>query len=120
MDALRTEPDFSALDFAQRFTATISADGRTINGRWEIANEPAQWEHDFDLVYRKITKRPEREPADEQRDGRHRAQIIETNSYMVLGTAAAQRHTVGVARLVRARRLPRVLLGVASRCAALD
>ena len=32
----RDEPDFSALDFAQRYTGTFSNDGRTITGAWEI------------------------------------------------------------------------------------
>lgn len=47
----REEPDFAALDFAQRFTGTFSGDGQTIAGRWEIAHDGATWEHDFDLTY---------------------------------------------------------------------
>ena len=47
----RDEPDFSALDFAQRFTGTFSADGKTITGRWEICHDGETWEHDFDLTY---------------------------------------------------------------------
>jgi hypothetical protein len=47
----RDEPDFSALDFSQRFTGTFSADGNTIAGRWEICHAGATWEHDFDLTY---------------------------------------------------------------------
>jgi hypothetical protein len=47
----RDEPDFSALDFAQRFTGTFSADGTTITGRWEICHDGETWEHDFDLTY---------------------------------------------------------------------
>ena len=39
--------------FAQRFTATISDDGTTIAGRWEIAQDGLTWETDFDLTYRK-------------------------------------------------------------------
>ena len=34
----RDEPDFSPLDFAQRYTGISSDDGKT-------------WEHDFDLTY---------------------------------------------------------------------
>ena len=34
----RDEPDFSPLDFSQRFTGTFSADGTTIAGRWEICH----------------------------------------------------------------------------------
>jgi hypothetical protein len=47
----RDEPDFSPLDFSQRFTGTFSADGKTIVGRWEICHDGTTWEHDFDLTY---------------------------------------------------------------------
>jgi hypothetical protein len=47
----RDEPDFSPLDFSQRFTGTFSADGKTIAGRWEICHDGMTWEHDFDLTY---------------------------------------------------------------------
>jgi hypothetical protein len=47
----RDEPDFSPLDFSQRFTGTFSADGQTISGRWEICHDGETWEHDFDLTY---------------------------------------------------------------------
>ena len=47
----RETPDFSPLDFAQRFTGTFSDDGTTIVGRWEIAHDGSTWEHDFDLTY---------------------------------------------------------------------
>jgi hypothetical protein len=47
----RETPDFSPLDFAQRFTGTFSEDGMTITGRWEIAHDGSTWEHDFDLTY---------------------------------------------------------------------
>jgi len=40
--------------FDQRFTATISDDGDTITGRWEL-NEGDGWRTDFDLVYRRVT-----------------------------------------------------------------
>ena len=36
--------------FSQRFTAKISDDGNTIDGRWEV-NEGDGWKTDFDLVY---------------------------------------------------------------------
>jgi hypothetical protein len=41
--------------FSQRFTATISDDGNTIEGRWEAAKDGTNWETDFDLVYRRMT-----------------------------------------------------------------
>jgi hypothetical protein len=47
----REAPDFSPLDFAQRYTGTFSDDGATIVGRWEIAHDGSTWEHDFDLTY---------------------------------------------------------------------
>ena len=47
----RDEPDFSPLDFSQRFTGTFSDDGQTIAGRWEINHDGKTWEHDFDLTY---------------------------------------------------------------------
>ncbi len=49
----RESPDFSPLDFRQRFTATISADGTTISGGWEKSMAGARWEHDFALTYRR-------------------------------------------------------------------
>jgi len=50
----RTESDFSPLDFAQRFMGTLTDDGSTIRGRWELANDGRTWEHDFDLVYTRV------------------------------------------------------------------
>ena len=40
--------------FAQRFTATISEDGNTITGRWEIAEDGTNYETDFDLICRRV------------------------------------------------------------------
>ena len=51
----RDSPDFSELSFFQRYTGTFSVDGDTIDGRWELSHdEGATWEHDFDLVYRRV------------------------------------------------------------------
>ena len=47
----REAPDFSPLDFAQRYTGTFSDDGTKIIGRWEIVHDGSTWEHDFDLTY---------------------------------------------------------------------
>lgn len=49
----RDEADFSPLDFSQRFTGTMSDDGLTIAGAWEICHDGTTWEHDFDLTYTK-------------------------------------------------------------------
>lgn len=51
----RTAADFSALDFAQRYTGRFSEDGRTIRGSWELSHDGATWEHDFDLIYSRIS-----------------------------------------------------------------
>ena len=51
---LRQSPDFSPLDFAQRYTGTFSDDGTTISGRWEKAEDGSTWSTDFDLTYRKL------------------------------------------------------------------
>jgi hypothetical protein len=42
-------------DFAQRFTGEIAEDGRSIEGRWEIAPERTTYEHDFDLHYTRVS-----------------------------------------------------------------
>jgi hypothetical protein len=49
----RESPDFSPLDFRQRFTGTISEDGNTITGAWEKCLDGGEWEHDFALTYRR-------------------------------------------------------------------
>jgi hypothetical protein len=51
---LRNTPDFTPLDFAQRFSGEFSEDGSTIRGRWESSRDGASWEHDFDLIYTKV------------------------------------------------------------------
>ena len=49
----RESPDFTPLDFRQRFTGTFSEDGKTISGAWEKNLNGAGWEHDFALTYRR-------------------------------------------------------------------
>ena len=44
----------NAPGFSQRFTATLSEDGRTLSGSWEKSEDGSAWEHDFDLVYRRV------------------------------------------------------------------
>ena len=39
--------------FAQRFTATFSEEGKTMRGRWEKAEDGANYVTDFDLTYRR-------------------------------------------------------------------
>lgn len=52
---LREAADFTPLDFAQRFTGRFSDDGKTILGRWETRPLGAEWLHDFDLTYTKVS-----------------------------------------------------------------
>ena len=51
---VRDSPDFTPLEFSQRFTGTFSSDGQRINGRWEASSDGSNWEHDFDLTYTKV------------------------------------------------------------------
>jgi len=56
---LRTEPDFSPLDFAQRYVGTISADRNRIEGRWETSHDQGgSWEVDFPLSYTRVHQQP--------------------------------------------------------------
>lgn len=45
-----------ASGFSQRFTSTISEDCNEIDGRWEYCIDGTNWEYDFDLIYRRITR----------------------------------------------------------------
>jgi hypothetical protein len=49
----REAPDFTPLDFRQRFTGTFSDDGNVITGAWEKSADGADWAHDFVLIYRR-------------------------------------------------------------------
>jgi len=51
---LRDSPDFSPLDFAQRFTGTFCDNGDTIQGTWEKSSDGSNWQTDFELTYRKV------------------------------------------------------------------
>jgi hypothetical protein len=50
----RDSPDFSPLDFRQRFAGTFSADENTITGAWEKCFDGGEWEHDFELTYHRL------------------------------------------------------------------
>jgi hypothetical protein len=50
----RTKPDFSPLDFRQRWEAELSADGQAIAGQWLDGTEDGAWSHDFALTYTKL------------------------------------------------------------------
>jgi len=40
--------------FSQRFAGKFSEDGKTIAGRWEIAEDGRTWKTDFNLTYTKV------------------------------------------------------------------
>ena len=47
----RESPDFTPLEFSQRFTGAFEDDGTVIRGQWEIRHPGADWAHDFELIY---------------------------------------------------------------------
>ncbi len=51
----RTAPDFSPLDFAQRWEAELSPGGETIRGRWSTGAADGAWRHDFALTYTRLS-----------------------------------------------------------------
>ena len=40
--------------FSQRFNGTFSDDNNTITAYWEKSSDGSNWEHDFDLTYRRV------------------------------------------------------------------
>ena len=51
---VRDAPDFTPLDFSQRYTGVFAADGSSIAGRWETSYDGTTWELDFELAYRRV------------------------------------------------------------------
>ena len=51
----RETPDFTPLDFSQRYTGTFSGDGRRITGRWEMSRDGSTWEQDFEMDYVRVS-----------------------------------------------------------------
>jgi hypothetical protein len=43
-----------APNFLQRFTGTLSADGKTISAEWQNSPDGVIWAHDFYLTYTKV------------------------------------------------------------------
>jgi hypothetical protein len=52
---VRESPDFSPLDFSQRFTARFSSDGNAIFGTWETG-DGSSWKKDFELTYSRVMR----------------------------------------------------------------
>jgi hypothetical protein len=51
----RDRPDFSPLDFAQRYEGKFSRDRDTIEGRWETSHDGGlTWEFDFGLRHTRL------------------------------------------------------------------
>jgi hypothetical protein len=50
---VRNAPDFTPLDFSQRFVGTFADEGTRIDGSWETSTDGVHWELDFDLTYTK-------------------------------------------------------------------
>ncbi|MGJ6966934.1 hypothetical protein ACSDR0_33965 [Streptosporangium sp. G11] len=40
--------------FGQRFIGTLSADGDTVDGRWEMSTDGVTWSLDFELTYTRV------------------------------------------------------------------
>jgi hypothetical protein len=38
----------------QRFSATLSADGKALAGAWEASEDGVDWKHDFDVTYTRL------------------------------------------------------------------
>jgi hypothetical protein len=45
-----------APEFSQRYVGTLSEDGNTITGQWEMSSDGTDWTPDFDLNYSRITR----------------------------------------------------------------
>ncbi|WP_194820439.1 hypothetical protein [Nocardia sp. XZ_19_385] len=41
--------------FHQRYHAVVQPDGKLIQGTWEKSEDGVEWEHDFDLIYTRLT-----------------------------------------------------------------
>ena len=39
--------------FSQRFTGTITDDGNTISGQWQVQKDDLKWEDDLEITYRR-------------------------------------------------------------------
>jgi hypothetical protein len=50
----RSAPDFTPLDFHQRFVGSVSDDGAAIDGEWQSSPDGRQWTRDFQLTYARV------------------------------------------------------------------
>jgi hypothetical protein len=49
----RSKPDFTPLEFHQRFFATVNDDVTTIDGEWQLSPNGQEWNRDFGMTYRR-------------------------------------------------------------------
>jgi hypothetical protein len=59
-ELLRVTPDFSPLDFSQRFVGQFNGDRSRIEGGWESSPDGHNWALDFRLDYIRLAQRPGR------------------------------------------------------------
>lgn len=50
----RTKPDFTPLDFHQRYVSAFNSDGTEITGEWQSSKDGTEWHRDFGLTYRRV------------------------------------------------------------------
>ena len=50
----RTKPDFSPLDFHQRYVGTLTDNGSVIEGEWQASDDGSTWKRDFGLTHRRV------------------------------------------------------------------
>jgi hypothetical protein len=50
----RTKPDFSPLEFHQRYIGSFSEDQATIDGEWQVSDDGREWRRDFRLTHRRV------------------------------------------------------------------
>jgi hypothetical protein len=48
----------NAPDFAQRYSLTVSPDGRSMAGKGELCRDGSSWEQDLDLTYTRLEFEP--------------------------------------------------------------
>ena len=56
---VRTEPDFTPLEFSQRYVGMIAEDGLRIEGTWQTSTDGGQsWQVDIPLSYTRVGSEP--------------------------------------------------------------
>lgn len=50
----RTRPDFTSLEFQQRYVGAFNDDLTTITGEWQSSADGQEWVRDFGVTYRRI------------------------------------------------------------------